>query len=37
MEFLERMMAVANVEIEEVLDYDVTFAELGPFVADLTA
>jgi hypothetical protein len=36
MEFLERMMSVANVEIEEILDYDVTFAQLGPLVANLT-
>jgi hypothetical protein len=36
MEFLERMMGVANVEIEEILDYDVTFAQLGPLVANLT-
>lgn len=28
MTFLERMMAVANVEVEEVTDYDVMFAEL---------
>jgi hypothetical protein len=30
MQFLERMTSVAGVEIEEVLDYEVTFAELGP-------
>ena len=36
MEFLERMMSVANVEIEEILEYDVTFAQLGPLVANLT-
>ena len=28
MEFLERMTSVANVQIEEVLDYEVTFAEM---------
>ncbi|MDP9303236.1 MAG: hypothetical protein M3O92_01865 [Actinomycetota bacterium] len=28
MEFLERMTSVANVQVEEVLDYEVTFAEL---------
>jgi hypothetical protein len=28
MEFLERMTSVANVHVEEVLDYEVTFAEL---------
>jgi hypothetical protein len=30
MEFLHRMLAVADVEIDEILDYDVTFANLGP-------
>ena len=34
MQFVERMTAVAGVEIEEILDYDVTFAELGPLVQD---
>jgi hypothetical protein len=33
MEFLERMTSVAGVEIEEVLDYEVTFAELGPLAS----
>jgi hypothetical protein len=28
MEFLERMASVANVKVEEVLDYEVTFADL---------
>jgi hypothetical protein len=30
MSFLERIMSVANVEVEEVVDYEVTFARLGP-------
>jgi hypothetical protein len=30
MEFLERIASVADIEIEEVLDHEVTFAELGP-------
>lgn len=30
-EFVERMTSVAGVEIEEVVDYEVTFAELGSF------
>ena len=34
MQFVERMTAVAGVEIEEILDYDVTFAELDPLVHD---
>jgi hypothetical protein len=29
MAFLERMTSVADVEVEEVLDYEVTFASLG--------
>jgi hypothetical protein len=29
MEFLDRMTSVADVEIEEVLDYEVTFADVG--------
>jgi hypothetical protein len=35
MEFLEKMMAVAQVEIEEILDYDLMFADLGPLTADV--
>src|SRR5689334_11461965 len=30
MEFLERMLAVVNVQVEEIVDYEVTFARLGP-------
>src|SRR5919198_6633979 len=30
MEFLERMTSVAGVHVEEVLDHEVTFAEVGP-------
>jgi hypothetical protein len=33
MEFLERVVSVANVEVEEILDFDVTFAELAPELA----
>jgi hypothetical protein len=29
MQFLERMMAVAGAEIEEIVGYEVTYAELG--------
>jgi hypothetical protein len=29
MEFLQRMIAVVDVELEEILDYEVTFALLG--------
>jgi hypothetical protein len=30
MEFLERMTSVADVQIEETVAYEVTFAQLGP-------
>jgi hypothetical protein len=30
MQFIERMSSVAGVEIEEMLDYQLMFAELGP-------
>ena len=33
-EFRERMMSVAGVAIEEVVDYEVSFAKLGPALAD---
>jgi hypothetical protein len=36
MEFLERMMSVAGVEIQEVSEYEVSFAHLGPVLAKLT-
>ncbi len=36
MQFLERMTSVADVEIEEIVDYEVTFAQLGPLVANFT-
>lgn len=29
MQFLERMTSVADVEIEEIVEYEVTFAKLG--------
>jgi hypothetical protein len=34
MQFLERMTSVAEVEIEEIVDYDVTFARLGRLTSD---
>jgi hypothetical protein len=30
MQFLERVLSVASVQVEEILDYEVTFAHLGP-------
>jgi hypothetical protein len=35
MEFLERITSVANVQVEGVLDYDVTFADVKA-IADFT-
>jgi hypothetical protein len=37
MQFRDRMMAAANVEVEETVDYDLTFAQLGPAVASFSA
>jgi hypothetical protein len=34
MQFIERMTAAAGVKVEEIVDYEVTFAQLGPLVAD---
>jgi hypothetical protein len=36
MQFIERMTSAAGVEVEEILDYDVNFARLGPLVSDFT-
>jgi len=36
MKFLERMAAVARVEVEEGVGYELMFADLGPLVADAT-
>jgi len=35
-QFVERVMAVADVEIEERIDYDVTFAHVGPLMSEST-
>ena len=32
MQFIERITAVVEVQIEEILDYEVTFADLGPML-----
>jgi hypothetical protein len=34
MQFIERMTSVAGVEIEEILDYDVAFANIGSLTID---
>jgi hypothetical protein len=36
-QFVDRVLSVAGVEIEEIVDYDVTFARLGPLLADFTS
>ena len=35
MQFLDRMTSVADVEIEEVVDFEVTFTHLGSRLRDL--
>src|SRR5919201_412452 len=35
MQFLERITSVANVQVEEILDYEVTFAQLAPHMLEL--
>ena len=34
MQFIERMTSVAGVQIEEIVDYDVAFANVGPLTID---
>jgi hypothetical protein len=34
MEFLQRMTSVVKVQVEEVVDYQLTFAHLGPLMTD---
>jgi hypothetical protein len=36
MEFLQRMMSIAEVEVEEVLDYEVMFSHLTPMLSEST-
>lgn len=36
MQFLNRMTSAAEVQIEEILDYEVTFAHVGPLMTNLT-
>jgi hypothetical protein len=33
MQFINRMTSIADVEVEETVDFDVAFAELGPRMA----
>ena len=37
MQFLERIMSVAEIQVEEMTDFEVTFAELGPRLARFSA
>jgi hypothetical protein len=34
MQFIERMLSVAGVEVEEILDFDVTYARFSPGLFD---
>ena len=34
MQFIERMTSIAGVQIEEIVEYDVAFADLGPLLSD---
>jgi hypothetical protein len=35
-QFLDRMTTVANVRVEEMVDYEITFAHLGPLTTSIT-
>ena len=37
MQFLDKVLSTVGVELEESLDFEVTFAKLGPRLADITA
>jgi hypothetical protein len=37
MQFLDKVLSTVGVELEESLDFEVTFARLSPQVADITA
>lgn len=34
LQFIDRMTSVAGVEVEEFIDYEVAFADLGPLTSD---
>jgi hypothetical protein len=34
MQFIERMTSIAGVQVEEIVEYDVAFADLGPLTSD---
>ncbi len=33
MQFIERMTSIAGVQVEEIVEYDVAFADLGPLTS----
>jgi hypothetical protein len=33
MQFIERMTSIAGVQVEEIVEYDVAFADLGPLMS----
>jgi hypothetical protein len=37
MQFLGRITSVAEVQVEETLDYEISFARLGPLTTDFTS
>lgn len=37
MQFLDRVLSVSGVELEESLDFEVTFAQLGPALTNVVA
>ena len=37
MQFLDKVLSVAGVELEESIDFDVTFAQLSPRLMDIAA
>ena len=37
MQFVERMTSIAGLEVEEIVEYELTFAQLSPLVTGATA
>ncbi|HYY04686.1 MAG TPA: hypothetical protein VE736_12435 [Gaiellaceae bacterium] len=37
MQFIERMTSIAGLEVEEIVEYELTFAQLSPLVTGATA
>ena len=34
MQFIERMTSIAGVQVEEIVEYEVAFADIGPLLSD---